>query len=167
MNFLDNHHIVEGWAPVDINGGAKTSDYISMENYGQCSILLNFGATDSGSDVDIAINASDDVSGSNTAAINNYTLRKSTTSDTWATAVSISDSKIDYVSGGDIVPDTDDDTLVLIEINAADVRGASTSYDMSCLCVSFPNPSNGTVVGCTFILSEPRYGGATPVTAIS
>jgi hypothetical protein len=80
--------------------------------------------------------------------------------------VEITDSKIDYVAGGEIVPDTDDNCVVVIDLDGAAIRNADDDYEYDCLRVTFPSPGQGCPVGCKFILSEPRNAGDTTVSAI-
>ena len=42
MKFLDDNLIVSGWVHVDINGGAKTSDVVSLKNYNHVAIVLDW-----------------------------------------------------------------------------------------------------------------------------
>ena len=58
---------VVGVAPVDIGGAAKTSDYWSMENYQQVSIIVVCGVITNSST--IILYEGDDASGSNKTAI--------------------------------------------------------------------------------------------------
>lgn len=169
MRFLDDHHIVQGWIHADANGAGKTSDIISLKNYAHCAIVLDFGNMTAGGDSDIVVYASDDVAGTHTVALNNYTVRKSpatTADDVFAAAATMTDSKIDLVAGGDIIPDTDDNKLVVIDIDAAQVLAAGTSYVYDCLYVTFGNPGQGCPVGCKFILTGPRSAAATLPSAI-
>ena len=79
--------------------------------------------------MDIAIQACDDVAATHTVAINNFTFRKSaatTSDDAFSAAVTITDSKLDYVVFGDIVPNTCDNSIVVIDIDAAQVKAAGT-----------------------------------------
>jgi hypothetical protein len=168
MKFLEENHIVQGWLFVDANGGVN-SDIVSLAHYDHVAILLQLGNTTAGGDCDIVVQACDDVSASHTAAVNNYTLRRSpatTSSDVFAADVSITDSKIDYVAGGEIVPDTDDNCLFVIDVDAALVKAASTTYDMDCLRLVVPNPGQGMPCSCTFILSKPRHMSAATTSAI-
>ena len=169
MKFLDDNHLVRGWLTANINGAGATSDIVSLKNYNHVAIVLDFGATDAAANVDIAVNACDDVAASHTAAISTLSFRKSpatTADDAFAAEVTVTDSKLDYVAGGDIIPDTDDGKFVVIELDAADVRAASSTYDMDCIQVVFPNPGQNCTVGCLFILSQPRYAAATMPSAI-
>ena len=112
----------------------------------------------------------DDVAGTHTVAINNFTVRKSpatTADDAFAAAVTMTDSKIDFVAGGDIIPDTDDNNIVVIDIDAAQVLAAGTSYVYDCLYITVPSPGQATPVGCKFILSGPRDASSTMPTAIA
>lgn len=170
MKFLEENHIVNGWTHVDINGGAKSSDVISLANYDHCTIVLDFGNTTAGGDADIAVLACDDLTPSHTVAINNFTVRKSpgtTSDDVFAAAATMTDSKADYVAAGDVVPDTCDNSLVVIDVDASAVKAAGTTYDYDCLQVTFGNPGQGCPVGCKFILSKPRHAAAVMPTAIA
>ena len=169
MRFSDDRTIVRGWLEANITGAGAVSDIVSLKNYNHVAVLLNFGATDASANVDIVFEACDDVSASHTAAISTLTFRTSaatTSSDVFGAATTVTDSKLDYVAGGDIVPNECDNKLVLIEFDAADIRAASSTYEMSCLRVTFPNPSQNCTVGCLFILSEPRHAAASLPSAI-
>ena len=169
MRFLDDHHVVRGWIHQDANSGGVNSDVVCLKNYARCAIVLEFADTDASGDADITILACDDVAASHTVAINNFVYRKSaasTSDDSFAAAATITDSKIDYVSGGEIVPNTDDNKLVVIDIDAAQVLAAGTSYVYDCLQVTFGDPGQACNVGCLFILSEPRHAGETLPSAI-
>ena len=169
MRFLEENHIVRGWLPADINGVGATSDIISLKNYNRCTIVLDFAASDAAANVDITISGCDDVVGTHSAAINNYTFRKSaatTADDSFSDEATITDSKMDYVAAGDIVPDTCDNSIVVIDVPASLVKASSTTYVMDCLKVAFANPGQACNVGCLFILSEPRFASTTMPSAI-
>jgi hypothetical protein len=169
MKFLEEHHIVRGWLPANINGSGATSDIVSLKNYNHVTIILDFAATDAAADVDIVVQACSDVAAAHTAAIASLTFRKSaatTSDDSFSDPVTVTDSKLDYVAAGDIVPDTDDNKIVVIDIDGPQVRGADDDYEYDCLRVVFPNPGQACTVGCLFILSEPRYAAATMPSAI-
>ena len=160
MKFLDNHHIVNGWTHADINGAGVASDVISLKNYSHLAIVLDFGNTALGGDADIVVLACDDVTPSHTQAIATLKFRKSPAAaddDAFAAEVKVTDSKLDYVVAGDIVPDTDDNAIVVIELDAADVRAAGTAFEYDCVQVTMSDPGQGCPVGCKFILSGPRH----------
>ena len=168
MRFLDDNHVVVGWKHQDINGGID-SDIISLKNYARCCVLLTFGDITAGVDADIALTANDDVSGTHSVTMNNYTYRKSagsTSDDSWSDDATITDSKIDLVLGGEITP-SDDGCVVVIPLDAADILGAGSSYTYNCLRVSSSDPGQSTTCGCHFILSGPRHSTDSPATAIT
>ena len=164
MKFLHEHHMVIGWEPHEINGAAHTSQVVSLKLYHHATIFLLYGATDAAADVDITVNAHPDVAASATTVLNNYTFRKSTTSDVWTAEVLIADSKIDYVAAGDIIPNTDDDTMVAIDVDADQVAAATANYD--CLSLTYPDPGQVCYCGCYYILSKPRYARTAQLSAI-
>lgn len=170
MKFCEEHHIVNGWSHADINGAGVSSDIVSLKNFAHASIILDFGDTTAGGDADIVVRAADDVAASHSVALNNYTIRKSPGSaadDVFAAEVEIADSKIDYEAGGEIVPDTDDNCIVVIDVDAAQVKAAGNDYDYDCLYVTFGDPGQGCPVGCKIILSGPRHAGETMPSAIT
>ncbi len=169
MKFLDENTIVNGWVHADINGAGAASDIISLKNWNRVAIVLDFGNTALAGDADIVVNAHDDVAGTHTKAIATLKFRKSpatTSDDLFAAEVTVTDSKLDYVLAGDIVPNTDDNKLVVIQLDAAEVRAAGTDYEYDCLGVTMGDPGQACPVGCKFILSEPRYAGAAVPSAI-
>ena len=169
MNFLDNHHVVQGWVHADANGGGKASDVVSLKNFNHVTILLDFGNMTAGGDADITLLACDNVAASHTKALNNFVMRKSpgsTASDAFAAEVEITDSKIDLVAAGDVIPDTDDNCLVVIDLDGAAIRGADDDYEYDCLKVTIASPGQVTPVGCKFILSDPRYASGSMPSAI-
>ena len=169
MKLLQELHIVKGWSPQDITAGL-TSDAVSMKLYHHLTILFHFGNTAVAPDVDWAVNAHPDVAMSATVALNNYTMRKSAggaaaLGDLWAVETTITDSKIDYVAAGDIVPDTDDDCIVAIDMDGDQVAAAAAGYD--CVSVTVPAIAAACICGCLFILSRPRYAQNVMPTAIA
>ncbi|MBN2295451.1 MAG: hypothetical protein JXM70_23675 [Pirellulales bacterium] len=170
MKILDDAHIVNGWTHTDINGAGATSDIISLADYNHVAIMFDFGNTTAGGDADITFVAADDVSATHTATIATITYRKSpgsTASDTFAAEATVTDSKLDYVAAGEIVPDTDDNCIVVVEFDSIDIKEASTDYDFNCVYAAMGNPGQGCPVGCKFILTQPRYSGATLPAAIA
>ena len=170
MRPLEQTHIVQVLAPVEINGAARTTDYVSLKNYQHCTFLLCFGLETAGGDCDIAVRASDDVSGTHTADLATIKSRKSGavgTSDAWAAEATVTDSKLDFVAAGDIIPDTDENKMVAIEVDAAAVKAASTTYGMDCVALYIPDPGQSTFLCVLAILSGPRYAGASMPTAIT
>jgi hypothetical protein len=169
MKLLDELHIVQGWVHTNINGGGAESDVVSLKNYSHCAIVLDFGNMTAGGNGDVVIRAADDVAHTHSVALNNFTMRKSPASasdDGFAEEVMIADSKIDLVAGGEIVPDTDDNSLVVIDVDAVQVRAAGSDYEYDCLYVTFSDPGQATPVGCKFILSGPRHAAETMPSAI-
>lgn len=164
MKFLHEHHLVWGWEPHEINGAIHTTTPVSLKLHHHASIFLVIGATTGGGDADIVVNAHPDVAMSATVALNNYTFRKSTTPDVWTAEVLIADSKIDYVAAGDVIPTTDTNTIVLIDIDADQVAAAAANYD--CLTLTFPDPGQNIICGAYLILSRPRYARAAQASAI-
>lgn len=164
MQFLERNHIVPGFCPIDINGG-KDSDVISMKNYNHVAILLELGVIHGSADADITIYGCDDVAHTNAVALATIKFRKMSATDTWAAAVSVTDSKLDLVTAGDIDPATNNQ-LVVIDLDAVEVKKISADYEIDCLYVSISDPGQSVIASCMFVLSEPRYGSDSMPSAI-
>jgi len=170
MRLLEEQHIVMVLPPHDINGAAHTTDYVSLKNWNHCTFLILRGLETAGGDSDLVVKASDDVSGTHTAnlaTIKSRTSGVTDTSDAWAAEATVTDSKLDYVAAGDFVPNTTQNSMVAIEVDAADVKAASTTYAMDCVALTIPNPGQAAVWGVLAILSQPRYASASMPTALT
>ena len=133
---VGQRHVEILWNPISTNHPVLTSDRIKLSEWDHVTLLIHFGAIASGLDSDITVVASDADSTTHqaTLATIRYRLKKSTAA--WGEMTSVTDSKIDIVAGGEIVPSTDDNCVLAIEIDTAEILALSTTYDMDWLQVS-------------------------------
>ena len=170
MRLLEQQHVVMVLPPHDLNGAAHTTDYVSLKNWQHCTFLIIRGLETAGGDSDLVVRAADDVAPSHTADLATLKFRTSgvvEVSDAWAAEIVVTDSKLDYVAAGDVVPDTTENSMVAIEVDAAAVKAASSTYAMDCVALVIPDPGQAAVWGVIAILSGPRYAGASMPTAIT
>jgi hypothetical protein len=164
-DFLSDHQIVVINAySNDI--GAQTMDAISLENYGRVTFLFNAGST-AGDTSTVTVLADSgtsttafDVSGGTAMAFKYRTCAwaaSPATADTWS-------SLTDATSSGIALTATTYKSWA-IEVTAADAQaalaGAKTVY------LAFADAGSATYGNVLAILSEPRYPGAVPKTAIA
>jgi len=169
--FLQTHHIVPGWLDrIWSDTTALDGDIVSLKCYEQVGVLIQISAIASVPDTDLSFYACTDVAGSNATAIATITYRKMATTDTWTQPVTVTDSKLDIVAGGDIVPGTDE--LVFVEFNGAEINNASTTVkNLDCFFVRLSGGGldAGSTIACsaTYFLWPCRYNTLSMPTAIT
>lgn len=157
MQFLEQHKIVPMYFPADLDDtvGATTSNTVSLKNYDHCLLLFEFGSIGA-PDIDITIMASNDVAHSQTAALATINFRTMVTTDTWSALTTVTDSKIDLASGEDI--DDAGSSLCAVELDAEEIKAASSTYAMDCVYIGIEDPvGQAVVMSSVAILSKGRY----------
>lgn len=157
-----------GYAP-QVSGAntAVTSDYVSLAGWDHVSILLHIGAVSSASfDGDITVTAANDNAGSQTATLATINYRIKLATAAWGAMAQVTDSKLDVVTGGDVGVAAD--TVVLIEIDSADILALSTTYNMTHVMVTMGGGTSSytSTTGCLFVLSKGRYLTDPPASAL-
>ena len=146
------------WAPISRSNVANTSDRINLNGYDHVSILVDIGAMASSLDADVVITASTDdgVTGATVLDVIHY--RKKVLTAAWGAMTSVTDGKIDIVAGGEVVPVTDDGTLLCIEIDSAQIKALSTTYDLDWLTVEIgQGGAYAYVSGAIAVFSKGRF----------
>lgn len=153
FNVPEQGHVVNIIPPVDINGGAKTSDYFDMGKYSHVDIILTLGVTGAASTV--TVEESDDNSGSATTAIAfDYYAETTAAGDTLADRASATSSGF--------ATSTNDNVTYVISIDAAEL---SDGYPY--LVLKMTDPSASTLVSAVAVLSGARYAQENTPTAIT
>lgn len=124
------------WAPISRSDVANAGDRIKLSDYDHVSILVHIGAMASGLDADLTITASTDDGTTGATVLDVIKYRKKVLAGDWGEMTSVTDSKIDIAAGGEVVPVTDNGTLLCIEIDTADIKGLSSTYDLDWLTVA-------------------------------
>ena len=153
---LEEVKVVNAFLPIDINGAAKNSDYISLENYDAVQIVLHVGAASAASAV--TLTQAKEVAGTNTASLDfDYMWAcetiGTTNSDTY-TKTAVASATFSTAAAGN--------SIYLI-----DVRAETLTDLYKCLRINLADPSAGCIVGCTFHLYKARYEQAALQTAIA
>ena len=157
MKFVERNKIVNGIVPVSANGG-KTGDYVSLKNYNHCTAIVTVGAV--------------------AATCHIHTNRATDVSATGATSVSLTYYTNANINAWNAEDGTSTDTLTAVTTaaNPVTIAVANSQFiwdfdaielgDYDCFSVAVSDPSGATLVGLTYILSEPRFSQATPPTGI-
>jgi len=162
MDFLHDHHIVSVKYPVaDALAGTLTTDYISLANYRRATFLVHTGVATSGTaDATITILAASAAAGTGAGAVafRSRVCASSTTVDTWGASTATASTGLTMTAGSNY--------MYACEVSADDIEGADAGNPFVAL-KSVESTNDPVVAGVICILSEPRYPGLVPVTAIA
>ena len=154
--FVQNSQIVSGFVPVDMQAGANTGDWVSVENFNHLSIVFFKAAGTAGDDPTITVSQATDAAGTSSKALNftriytkqgtlssvaNFTLTTQSAANTFTDATS-----------------AEVQAIWVIEFDADDLDVASgfTHVQASVADVG----SNAQVGACLYLATEPRYAAA-------
>lgn len=159
-DFLSKNHIVVIQAAV-ADVGAQTMQGICMRDYNRCTFLISAGGTSADtSTVTLNANTTSAVSGGTAIAFKYRTCAfaaSPATADTWGALT-------DATSAGIALTATTYKAWAL-EVTAADLEaGAAESDFVYPALADAGGATTGTIIA---ILSEPRYTGSAPHTAIA
>jgi hypothetical protein len=152
--FIPNNHVVQGIASVDINSSGADGIYVNMKLYRQITILLNFGVI--GAATAVTLKQATDVSGTDEKelAFTDMFAKEGTTTDLHTETV---------VTGNTFNTGTTNNSMYKIEVSANQL---DINNDFGCVRVALSDPGASTIVGCEYVLSQPRYSSIEGTSAI-
>lgn len=154
MDLTQQGHYVNLLAPVDINGAAQVSDYMSLKNYASVYILIQLGVTGAASTV--TVEESDDNSGSNTTAIGfRYRTENTAAGDTFDTGYTTA-------TASGFATSTNDTIMYVIKIDASEL---TDGYPY--IVVKMSDPGAATLASISAIAVNARYAQDVTPTAIT
>jgi len=154
--FTQNSQIVSGFVPVDMQAGANTGDWVSVENFNHLSIVFFKAAGTAGDDPTITVSQATDAAGTSSKALNftriytkqgtlssvaNFTLTTQSAANTYTDATSAEVQAI---------------WVVEFDADDLDVSSGFTHVQASVADVG----SNAQVGACLYLATEPRYAAA-------
>ena len=149
----EDMHVVLATAPVDINGGATTSDVWSMANHAHASIIIMLGVT--GATATVTIEECDNFTPSNTTAIAFASYSELTAAgDTLGARTA--------VTSAGFTSSANNGVFYVIEIDASQLTDGRPN-----LRVVIGDPSSATLYGVVVLLSGGRYPQPESATAIA
>ncbi len=154
--FTQNSQIVSGFVPVDMQAGANTGDWVSVENFNHVAIVFFKAAGTAGDDPTITVSQATDAAGTSSKALNftriytkqgtlssvaNFTLTTQSAANTYTDATSAEVQAI---------------WVVEFDADDLDVSSGFTHVQASVADVG----SNAQVGACLYLATEPRYAAA-------
>lgn len=154
--FVQNSMIVSGFVPVDMQAGANTGDWVSVENFNHVAIVFFKAAGTAGDDPTITVTQATDAAGTSSKALNftrvytkqgtlssvaNFTLTTQSAANTYTDATSAEVQAI---------------WVVEFDADDLDVSSGFTHVQASVADVG----SNAQVGACLYLATEPRYAAA-------
>lgn len=152
-------------APQSISDAATASDVINLKDCPVATIVIQFGAMHDSLDMDIQVLSHNSTTASGGEAISTLRYRKQVTTGTWGSWATVTDSKIDVVSGGEIDPTTDDNCIVEIEVRASELE-AQESGDKYIYTNYTAGGAYAYLVASHIVLNNQRYQAAVPESAV-
>ena len=154
--FVQNSQIVSGFVPVDMQAGANTGDWVSVENFNHVAIVFFKAAGTAGDDPTITVSQATDAAGTSSKALNftriytkqgtlssvaNFTLTTQSAANTYTDATSAEVQAI---------------WVIEFDADDLDVSSGFTHVQASVADVG----SNAQVGACLYLATEPRYAAA-------
>jgi hypothetical protein len=161
----DNETVEILFTPVSQTTAAIVSKVYNLRDWDHVSFLLQLGAVHDSSNGDITIVGSSANDGTTDAAVLatiNYRVKLSAAQ--WGAWAQVTDSKLDWVSGGEV--DITDDQIVQIDVDASDIKALSTSVDLDWACLKISATGQTNLIGGLAVLSGGRYGQTPPALAV-
>jgi len=152
-------------SPANVGNAAATSACINMTACPVATIVIQFGSLHDSSDSDITVLADANTTASGGTALATLRYRTQLAAGTWDAWTTVTDSKIDIVTGGDIDPVTADNTIMEIELNAVDLESALTGAKYFYLNLSAPGQTTWNLAAHV-VLNNQRYQAVVPESAV-
>ena len=164
---IDSTQIVSGFVPVDTQSAANPGDVVSMKNYNHLTVVFFKAAGSANDDPVLTFQQCSDVSETgikNLATIDEYWSKQGAALNAVGTFTRVAQTASQTVTLD--ATSAEEQGLYIFEVDAADLDVAN-SFD--CVKVSVADTgAAGAQLGCMlYILSEPRYAGATLPSAIA
>lgn len=171
--FVEGHQVVAGFVPVAMNSGAPTIDWVSMKNYGRCTVIFFKAIGTAGDDPTLTFKQATSVAPSNAKALAVSRIDKK--QGTQTSIGQFTKSTADSPATNDTFNTTngtwtnsdlaENQAIIVADIKAEDLD-ADNGFD--CVSVTIADVGTNAQLGCLlFILSEPRYEASPLLSAIA
>ena len=148
-----------GLAPIDTTGSAWETDVVNMANYTHATVVVQMGAWAGGTST-ITVEYCDD----NTPTTDTPMAFKYKTGVLGGEATDVLGALTAVGSGG--VAASVANTTYVIEIDAADIASASSGANSRFVVGGTTPGSNADLISVAIFMTNPRYAGDVPQTAI-
>ena len=165
MRLIDHTQIVSGFPPVDLQAASNPGDVVSLKNYGHLTVIFFKAIGTAADDPVLTFEQGTDVAFGTNKAL-------ATVTEHWQKQAALltatgTFTRVTQAAGSTVTlnaTSAEQQGLYVFEIDASDLDVAN-SYD--CIRVSVSDIGGNAQLGCLlYILSGPRYAGATMSSAI-
>jgi hypothetical protein len=158
---LESVQIVPAFRPVDLQAGANTGDWVSLENYKHVAVVFHSAIGAGGDDITLTVEQATSAAGAGNKALNISSSKafKKQAATSLAAVGTWSDASADLSTNTwTNATSAEEETLVVLEFDAdeLDVDGGFTFIQ----CSGDDVGSNAQLGACYYILSEPRFPSA-------
>lgn len=172
--FVEGHQVVLLFKPVAMNAAANSGDYVSMKNYGRCTIIFIKAVGTAGDDPTLSFKQATDVSGTGVKALACSRIDKKQAATDLTAVGTFTKSTSDSPASNDTFNTTngtwtnsdlaEQAAVVVADFKAEDLDIAN-GFD--CLTMNVADVGTNAQLGTAIaILSEPRYSKETVPSAI-
>jgi hypothetical protein len=162
LHFLDKVDIVSGIVPINL-GSARSSDVITLKNYGRCAIVFHKAAGSASEDPTLTVLQAVSITPSSAKALTFTTIyRKQGTLTSVGTWTKTTQSAAATYTNTTL---SEEECVFVIEIKAEDLD-VDNGFD--CLRVTIADAGSVNQIGALlYILHEPRYAKDGGISAIA
>lgn len=165
QHFAEQYNVCQGFLPVAMNTAANSGDWVSMRDYGRCTIIVFKAVGTAGDDPTIAIKQATAVAGTSSKALTLTTVYKKQAATnllavgTYTKTTSDSSASNDtFVAASGTWTNSDlaeQAAIIVIDIKAEDLD-SDNGFD--CVQVSIADVGTNAQLGCAlYLLGEPRF----------
>lgn len=154
---LERIQIAAGILPVDLQGGANNGDWVSLENYDRCAIVLYKDGGTASDDPTITVVQATDTAGSGPKPLNFTRLWRKQASNIMVNGDAGKWEEVTQAAGNTYTNTTlaEEECLIVIEFRAEDL---DVENGYKALRATIADVGSNAQLGCTFyILADPVY----------
>lgn len=158
MLLVQNSKIVSALSPQDVNGdGALVCDYVSLKYYNHLTVILHMGVVGDAAAVTMkqATDVNNSQSDAKALAINYMWANVGLTTDT-LTKTAVTSNTFNHAATAE--------NIYVLEFDAAELD-INNGFDCAALSIA-AQAGASTIISVLYILTEPRYAGTSPPSAI-
>lgn len=154
--FPEFANVVSAFVPIDFNAAAQTGDFVSLENYGRCAVIL-FGAVGSaGTDLTVTMQQATDVSNS-LSDVKNLTFTKIYSKE-GAALTAIGQYTVTEQTAAATYTTTNNEAKQQIYVFDFGAEDLDIANDFDCLRMNVNAGNAAKVIAGLYILYNPKYG---------
>ena len=162
---FDNCQLVSAILPVDSQSAANNGDFVCLKNYAKCAIIMHKAIGVAGDDPTFTVTQATTVAGAGEKALNFTAIRVKQGADLAAIAEftnTTQSASNTYTSA----TSAEAACVWVVEIDASDLDVAN-NFDCLRLCIPDTGVAGAQLLSALYILSGPRFSGATMPSAIA